>query len=76
MRISIGLYDYNRVEENQLTVLYNDKDETQPTDRIVMIFVKNGDQIIAQGNIMDADGMEIYANAVKIFNGTISLGWS
>lgn len=72
MRTTIGKYDYNRVEADRIIVTYNDGAET-PTDRIVMIFVKSGDQLITQGNIYDADSIEMHQNAVKIFKGEITL---
>lgn len=73
MRKQIGIYDYIRVEEDQITVVYNDRDETEPTDRIIMIFIKRGDQVFSQANINDPGYLEIYANAIGIFNGTINI---
>ena len=70
MRTKIGIYVYNRVSDDQIIILHNDGLE-QPTERVVMFFVKQGMQLLAQGGIDDDDYIEMYSNAVKIFRGEI-----
>lgn len=71
MKTTIGKYDYNLVEENRIIVTHCDGAES-PTYRVVMIFVRNGSEIISQGSLMDTDYIEIQSNAIKIFKGEIT----
>ena len=73
MRKKIGIYEYSRVEQDQIIVFYNDHDPLEPNDKVVMIFRLIDSQVFSQGNINDPDYLEIYGNAINIFKGNIVL---